>query len=188
MGPVELHRRSVAGFDARVAAIADAQWDAPTPCTQWDVRALLNHLVNENKWTSPLIEGRTIEEVGDAFDGDLLGENPRDTWADASTEARRSVDAVKNDLDRPVNVSWGRIPAHEYIDQLWTDHLIHAWDLARSIGADETLDPELVAICLERYAPKEDALKSTGVFGDKIVPPPGSDPQTKLLAIFGRRA
>lgn len=188
MDVVELHRRAVAEFDARVRTVGDDKWDRPTPCTEWDVRALVNHLVNEDKWTRPLLEGSTIEEVGDAFDGDLLGDDPKGAWTTAAREARAAVDAVANDLDRKVNVSWGQISAREYIGQLWTDHLIHAWDLARGSHTDDKLDPELVQICLEMSAPQEEMLKSSGAFGEKVVPPRGADAQTRLLAIFGRVA
>ena len=188
MDPVEAHRRAVEEFDTRVRSISEDQWQRSTPCQDWDVRALVNHLVNENKWTAPLIGGKTVEDVGDAFDGDLLGDNPQVAWEGSAAEARAAVDAVAGDLDRMVNVSWGQIPAREYIEQLWTDHLIHSWDLARAIGADEKLDPELVEICYRGSAPMEDFLKSTGAYGDKVEAPEGADTQTKLLAIFGRRA
>jgi uncharacterized protein (TIGR03086 family) len=188
MDTVDLHRRAVAEFDTRVRSIPDDAWSRPTPCPDWDVRALVNHLVNEDKWTAPLISGKTVEEVGDAFDGDLLGDDPQSAWNGAAAEARSAVDGVADDLDRLVHVSWGQIPASEYIQQLWIDHLIHAWDLARGIGGDEKLDPELVEICYQGAAPQEEFLKSTGAFGGKVEPPPGADLQTKLLAVFGRKA
>jgi uncharacterized protein (TIGR03086 family) len=186
LDPVELHRRAVAEFDVRVRAIADDHWERPTPCSDWNVRELVNHLVNEDKWTQPLIEGKTIDDVGDAFDGDLLGDDPKGAWEEASKEARSSVGTVADDLDRKVNVSWGQIPAREYITQLWTDHLIHAWDLARGVEGDDKLDPELVEACYEVWGGQEDFLKSTGAYGGKVVPPEGADTQTRLLAVFGR--
>ena len=79
MHVTDLHRRSVEGFVARLDALApldDDVWSAPTPCPEWDVRALVNHIVNEDLWTVPLMEGATIDEVGDRFDGDLLGDDP----------------------------------------------------------------------------------------------------------------
>ena len=188
MNPTELHARATAEFDRRVRAVEGDRWTDPTPCEDWNVRALVNHLVNENKWTAPLLGGKTVAEVGDAFDGDLLGDRPKDSWAEASREARTAVDGVADDLERKVHVSWGQISVADYINQLWTDHLIHAWDLARAIGADERLDPELVSVCYEMSAPNEDSLKSSGAFGEKVTPPPGADEQTKLLAVFGRIA
>jgi uncharacterized protein (TIGR03086 family) len=187
MNLTDLHRRSVDEFHKRVHAIKDDQWHDPTPCTEWDVHDLVNHLVNENRWTPPLMSGQTIEEVGDRFDGDLLGEAPRAAWDDAAREAVAAM-SRPGAMERTVHLSFGDHPGAEYAWQLFVDHLIHAWDLARAIGADEKLDPELVEICYERSKPQEDMLKSFGVFGDKVEPPEGADRQTELLAIFGRVA
>ena len=79
MHVTDLHRRSVEGFAARVDALdglSPERWAGPTPCADWDVRALLNHIVYEDLWTVPLMEGATIAEVGDRYEGDLLGDDP----------------------------------------------------------------------------------------------------------------
>jgi uncharacterized protein (TIGR03086 family) len=182
-----LFDRSVKEFDKRVQLIREDQWELPTPCTEWNVHDLVNHLVYEDRWAPPLFEGKTIAEVGDAFDGDLLGSDPVDSWESAAKEAQAAIHEP-GALDRIVHVSFGDIPGEVYVSQLYMDHVIHAWDLARAIGDDEKLDPELVEDCFARAAPIEDVLKSSGVYGDKVVPPPGADTQTKLLAIVGRRA
>src|SRR3954451_12429528 len=87
----ELHRRACEGFGARIHQVGDDQWSSPTPCAGWDVRALVNHLVNENRWTPEIFAGRTVAEVGDRFDGDLLGSDPKATWNDAAREAVEAV-------------------------------------------------------------------------------------------------
>ena len=71
-----LYHRSVEFFADRVNAVKDDQWGDPTPCSEWTVRDLVNHMTYENLWTVPLMEGATIEEVGDRFEGDVLGEDP----------------------------------------------------------------------------------------------------------------
>jgi uncharacterized protein (TIGR03086 family) len=183
----ELHRRAVQEFDARVRAVADDQWGLPTPCRDWDVRQLVNHLVYENRWTVPLMEGSTLAEVGDRYEGDLLGDRPEAAWDESSTEAVRAVGA-DGALERTVDLSSGPTPAHEYVSQLFADHLIHAWDLARAIGADERLDPELVDACAAWFASMEDTYRAIGAVGDRPETPPGADAQTVLLAAFGRSA
>lgn len=183
---VDLHRRAVAEFDARVRAVGDGQWDLPTPCADWDVRALVNHLVYEDRWTVPLIHGATVAEVGERFEGDLLGDDPVGAWDGASSHAVAAV-GEPGSTDRVVHVSWGDIPGGEYLSQLFADHLVHAWDLARGIGADERLDPQLVEACLEIFGPQEDFLKATGMFGERIDVPADADAQTRLLAVYGRR-
>jgi uncharacterized protein (TIGR03086 family) len=183
----ELHRRAVEEFGARVQAVADDQWDLPTPCSDWNVRQLVNHLVYENRWTAPLMGGSTLAEVGDRFEGDLLGDRPKQAW-DAS--AKEAVEAVQAEgaLHRTVDLSSGPTPAGEYVMQLFADHLIHGWDLARAIGADERLDPELVDACAAWFASMEQHYRAGGAVGPRPELPPGADAQTTLLASFGRTA
>ena len=183
----ELHRRAVEEFDARVRAVGDDQWELPTPCSDWNVRQLVNHLVYENRWTVPLMGGSTIAEVGDRYEGDLLGDDPAKAWEGSSTEAVAAVGA-DGALGRTVHLSAGPTPAGEYVSQLFADHLIHAWDLARAVGADERLDPELVDACAAWFASMEDVYRSIGAIGDRPETPPGADAQTVLLAAFGRTA
>ena len=182
-----LHRRAVEEFDERVRAVGDDQWELPTPCSDWNVRQLVNHLVYEDRWTVPLMEGGTIAEVGDRYEGDLLGDRPKAAWDESSAEAVRSVQA-DGALDRVVDLSSGPTPAPEYVSQLYADHLIHASDLARAVGADESLDPELVDGCAAWFASMEDLYRSIGAIGERPDTPPGADPQTVLLAAFGRTA
>lgn len=78
-------RRGIGEFDRRVRAVRPEQWADPTPCTEWDVRALVNHLVTEQLWAPLLLDGATIEDIGDRFDGDQLGDDPVAAWASAAT-------------------------------------------------------------------------------------------------------
>src|SRR5690349_18972781 len=76
MDVAALHRKAVEQFAQKVADVSIEQWVRPTPCSDWDVRELVNHVVGEEWWTKPIVDGRTVEEVGSAFDGDLLGDDP----------------------------------------------------------------------------------------------------------------
>ena len=183
----ELHRRAVEEFGIRVGAVGDDQWELPTPCADWNVRELVNHLVYENRWTVPLMEGGTIAEVGDRYEGDLLGDEPKTAWDESSAEAVAAVTAG-GALERTVNLSSGPTAAREYVSQLFADHLIHAWDLARAVGADDRLDPELVAACAAWFASMEDTYRAVGAIGERPQVPAGADAQTTLLAAFGRTA
>jgi uncharacterized protein (TIGR03086 family) len=183
----ELHRRATDAFGARVHAIREDQWELPTPCSDWNVRQLVNHLVYENRWTPPLFAGRTIAEVGDRFEGDLLGDDPKAAWDGSAKEAVAAVQE-QGAMERTVHLSFGDVPGSEYAMQLFADHLIHGWDLARAIGADERLDPELVGACEGWFAAREDAYRDGGSVGPRPQVPSDADPQTRLLAMFGRSA
>ena len=94
--------RAVAEFDARVRQIGDHQWQAPTPDEDWSVRDLVNHLVGEDLWAPPLLAGSTIAEVGDRFDGDVLGADPQAAWTAASAGGGAgSRGAWRDGADRP---------------------------------------------------------------------------------------
>jgi uncharacterized protein (TIGR03086 family) len=181
MDLIEQYRRSVAGFTDRLSQIRPDQWDAPTPCTDWDVRALVNHIVYEERWMPPLFGGATIAEVGDRFEGDLLGSNPVVSAAEAAREAEAAVR-----LDRTVHLSFGDLPGSEYLRQLTADHLIHAWDLAAAIGADRTLDPEVVRECARWYADQEDGYRSSGAVGPRVSVSDSASEQDRLIGAFGR--
>jgi len=181
---VDLYRRSLAGFTDRVRAVAPDQWSAPTPCADWDVHALVNHITNEDRWTGPMFAGATIGEVGDRFDGDLLGDDPVGSAAEAAAEAEAAV-AEPGALDRIVHLSFGDTPAEEYVRQLLADHLIHGWDLAAATGGDTRLDPDVLSAVAEWFADREDLYRESGAIGPRV-DTDSDDPQDRLLAAFGR--
>ena len=182
-----IFRAAVAEFGSRVQQIGDHQWAAATPDEGWSVRDLVNHIAGEDLWAPPLLAGSTIAEVGDRFDGDVLGAQPKLTWAAASAGAVQAVEA-DGAMDRTVHLSFGDFPGREYTLQLFADHLIHAWDLARAIGADERLDTELVTSCATWFEAMEDAYRSVGAIAARPPVPGDADAQTVLLARFGRQA
>ena len=182
-----LHRRAVGEFDARVRAVGDDQWELPTPCSDWNVRQLVNHLVYEDRWTVPLMEGTHHRRGRRPLRGRPAGRRPQKAWAESSAEAVAAVQA-DGALERMVDLSSGPTPAAEYVSQLFADHLIHAWDLARAVGADERLDPELVEACAAWFAAMEPHYRAAGAIGARPETPPGADAQTILLAAFGRTA
>ncbi|HUL25727.1 MAG TPA: TIGR03086 family metal-binding protein [Streptosporangiaceae bacterium] len=183
----EMLRQAVGEFGARVSEIQAGQWEAGTPDTEWSVRDLVSHLVSEDLWAPPLFAGSTISEVGDRFDGDVLGPDPQQAWQAASAAALAAADAP-GAMDRTVHLSFGDFPGREYALQLFADHLIHAWDLARAIGADERLDPALVDACSDWFAALEDAYRSAGAIAGRPAIPAGAGAQARLLAMFGRQA
>ena len=179
----EVHRRALAATGNIVGRIKPDQLDAPTPCEDYDVRGLLQHLISGNYWVAPLVEGKTIEEVGDSLDHDFSIED-----YDQSAEEANAAFSSPGAMQKPVAVSYGPVPAEVYAGHRFIDVLIHGWDLAKATGQDTTLDPELVDACWEVITPQLELLKGSGMFGSEIDVPDDADPQTRLLATLGRRA
>jgi uncharacterized protein (TIGR03086 family) len=184
MDVTDLHRRTVAEFVSRLDTVGD-QWSAPTPCSDWDVRTLVNHIAYEDLWTVPLMEGATIAEVGDRFEGDLLGDDPV-AAARAAADAATIAAASGLVAGRTVHLSFGDTPAEEYAHQLAADHLIHGWDLAKGTGQDPAMDPGLVTAIAGWFAAREEMYRAGGAIGPRA--PLTGDPETDLLAAFGRSA
>lgn len=177
------YRSALQGWITRLDAVTPDRLGDATPCEGWTVRDLVNHVVGEELWTSPLMQGQTIEQVGDRYDGDLLGD-------DVVAAARAAADSALHAADEPldehkVHLSYGDENAEEYIRQLIADHLIHSWDLAAALGADTRLHPDVVEEVAIWFADREDMYRAAGVVGPRTKG--AGDPQSELLAASGRR-
>ena len=154
----EFHRRAVEAFTHRVSGIAEQDWSRPSPCDAWTVRDLVNHVVAEELWVRPLLDGETTISVGDRFDGDVLGPVPIETAASAAAEAIAASDKV--DLEKTVHLSFGDFAARFYLEQLFADHVVHTWDLCVSIGAEFPIEDDLVDACATWFENNEESYRA----------------------------
>ena len=184
---VELFNRATQEFDDRVQAVRPEQWGDPTPDTDWDVRALVNHLVVEQLWVPETLAGKTMQEVGDRFEGDHLGTDPIASWERALADSRATF-AQPGALERIVHLTGRDAPARDYCREMTADAIVHSWDLAKAIGGDDRLDPELVDFAFATFDSMKDMLAASGMFAEPIPVPDDADLQTRLLAVVGRRA
>ncbi|MFY1695875.1 MULTISPECIES: TIGR03086 family metal-binding protein [unclassified Solwaraspora] len=173
-----------------VAQVGDDQWSAPTPCSEWDVRALVDHVVRGNLAVVPVLAGIPLAELGRLDiarpDFDVLGGDPL-------AAVRHSVDVAVEAFARPgvldavVHHPVGDMRGRRLAGLCFNDNLVHSWDLAQAIGVDATLDPVLVEAAHAFIEPVAGALPP-GYFAP--APQLGADPdrQTQLLALLGRDA
>ncbi|MET8344824.1 TIGR03086 family metal-binding protein [Streptomyces microflavus] len=125
---------------AIVRAAAPDRYGLPTPCKDWTVRDLLDHLVWENIICGGLALG-TPPTGGHAEDH--LGDNRSAAFETASAQAR---DAFRQPgmLDR----SFGVAPGRRVVEQLLVELLVHGWDLATALGHDSNLEPDIARAAL----------------------------------------
>ncbi|MGZ6966371.1 MAG: TIGR03086 family metal-binding protein [Acidimicrobiia bacterium] len=183
---VERFEQAVGGFGRRVHAVAASQWHDPTPCEEWDVRTLVNHVTVEQLWGPPLLSGQGVADIGDRLDGDQLGEDPVAAW-DAAVGAALAAFAAPGAIDGTVALSRGPTPVAEYLWEMTVDALIHTWDLARGIGTDDALDAGLVAVAYERVLPIAPSLQESGLFAPPVPVPDDAPVQDRLIGLFGRQ-
>jgi uncharacterized protein (TIGR03086 family) len=182
---LDLHRRALAEFGRRVHAVRADQWGCPTPCKDWEVRNLVNHLVAEQLWVPPLLAGKRVEDLGAGFAaGDVLGADPIAAW-DGAAAAAQAAFAAAGALTRTVHLSYADRPGEEYAREMIFDLVVHSWDLARGISVDDTVDPDLVEAVYGRLEPDTD-LAAGGLFDPPVPVPADADEQTRLIALTGR--
>lgn len=180
-------RDAIAQLDSSISHIDPAAWHRPTPCAEWDVRELVNHVAGECAWIPPLLAGKTIAEVGDSIPGDVLGQDPAAAWRRVASDA---LDAATDPaaLTRTVHLSSGESTGAAYLAEVSADLIIHAWDLAHALGRGDRLPDALVEHAAATLGPQVEEWRAAGALGDAIEVPADSDPQTRLLAMVGRRA
>ena len=169
------------GFDAAVRAVTPDQWEAQSPCEQWTARDLLAHVVENHRGLIASVRGGESGPLG-------ADEDPKQAWEDVS----RAIDEITGDPEaraKEMDGPTGKMPAGQIIGQFVTmDLLVHTWDLARTIGADERLDEDSVRQAYEALKPMDAMIRLPNVFGPKLEPPHGADLQTEFLYFLGRRA
>lgn len=172
----------------RLESVSAQQWDLPTPCEGWLVRDLVIHMAVGATMSAQILGGKqwTREAVVQAVWSapDLKAE-----WEWRTIEERAGFvapGALGRTVSHPV---MGDIPCSQFLGMRVGDALLHAWDLARAIGADEQLDPQLVAEVWTGMAPMAGFIGRSGFFGSGPSGGVGEDAplQTRLLDLSGRR-
>ena len=181
---IERYLTAAAGFESRLRAIGEQQWTSPTPCTEWNVRQLVNHVVTGDQLNHILLtDPEAAAEFRRTRNVDRLGDDPLKAFAESS---RLCVEAFRAHPDAELAFPMGPISTDRAVDLRATDVLVHTWDLARAIGADEVLDAELVAWAGDTVAATFAGLADIpGVFATPTGEAPHS-PQDALLHRLGR--
>ncbi len=165
----------------QLSIAAPAEWSRTPNPTLRDILAA--HAYDE-AWVPDVLAGRTAQEVGDRWSGDLLGDDPignYDELNDAATEA-----ALKDrDQAQIVHFSYGDFPLADAFVHLAVYRAFQAWSIAKLIGLDFALPDEVVHGFTEEVVPHIAEWRSMGVFPPEITPPAGADAETVLLCKVG---
>lgn len=180
-------RRSVEVVDQ----IRDDQWDLPTPCTAWNLRQLLHHMITDNRGFAAAADGET-EDTSSWYD-ETFGPDLR---AEYAASADRVVAAFGADgvLERefwlPRIHPDLRFAAPRAISFHLLDYIVHAWDVAASIGYPLVIDDDLVKVARDitaREVPDHPRRQRPEAgFRPPVPPPADATDQDLMLAELGR--
>jgi uncharacterized protein (TIGR03086 family) len=187
MDPTSLDRAH-AEVRRRLESVDAGQWDLRTPCESWSVKDLVQHMAVGATMSCQILAGEpwareaVVEEVSCATD-------LRAEWESRTAEERAGF-AAPGALGRTVaHPIMGDIPCGQFLGMRVGDALLHAWDLARAIDADDELPVELVAEVWANMSPMAAFIGKSGFFGSGPSGEvgEGASLQTRLLDLSGRR-
>lgn len=176
---IALQKRVHQEFAARLAVVSD--WDAPAPASG-TVRDLVSHVIEEQQWVPQLLAGRTVDQA--RHDLEPLRDDLLEEWRLYSLAATSAWEQCLP--DKPVHLSRDTVTMADYLREQVSDVAFHTWDLARAIGADEQLDPEIVEAVWTVFEPQQDTLAASSLYAPPVPLPDDAPLQSRLLAITGR--
>jgi len=182
IGQVDRIDRALAVTGAVVRGVAADQWVLSTPCPEWDVRALVNHLVGGLRLFTAALTGMPAAD----HDSDWLGMDPVAAWT-AAAAADAAAWRHPGALDGTLEISLGPVPGALGGVIHVTEIITHGVDLAVATGQEDLLDEELIDDLLATMrALGVDAFRVPGVFGPEVAMDPGRPVHLRLLAFLGR--
>lgn len=171
------YTKAVYGFDHVIRSIRDEQWERPSPCEGWSARDVAAHATGVLRYIESLARGTTpVAAEGTTYQA----------WASARDGVLEALDHAEV-LHRTVPTPFGEMSIDALLGILLTDTLTHTWDLARAVGGDECLAPELVKAAHAAVEPLDAGLRSPGRFAAKVDVSTADDAQTRFLKFLGRR-
>jgi uncharacterized protein (TIGR03086 family) len=161
---------------------ADGKWDRLSPCDAWDARAVVEHVIGFHDVLLLRPLGLKPKRPRD---------NPQRRWEltfHRLHEALGREDLFQGVVEVP---AVGKNPAatldaRKLVPRLTQDVLVHTWDLARAVGADDRLDPGWCAMFFDDLPADPNALTASGMFAAPVAVDDQADMQSKLLARLGR--
>jgi len=185
----ELFIQADAALRSVIDRITPDQLNEPAP-TDWAVtpnptlRDVLAAHARDEAWVPDVLRGRTIEDAGDSYDGDLLGDDPIGAYDRLNDLATAAVN-TETDPEKVVHLSYGDFSVREYLEHISIYRAFQAWSIARQLGWDYALPAGLVESLEEVIGPQIDGFRAMGVFPAEVPVPEGADRETRLLGRVG---
>ena len=177
--PVELYGEAVKNTRQIIANVRPDQTGASTPCSEWDVKALIDHMIGGTMFFAATLAG---EEPGQP-NGDG---NPADIYrsgAEKVLEGAQKPGAMEKKYETP----FGEMSGGEFMFGAFMDNVVHGWDLAKATGQNTDINEAHAQICYGAFAPMMDGFRQAGAFGPEVSVPDNAGIQHKLLGMMGRQ-
>jgi uncharacterized protein (TIGR03086 family) len=183
-----VHHRTV--VQASIAVVAHVQADdlgRPTPCVEWTLADLLAHLIAQHRGFAAAARGSGGDP--DAWQVRPVGPSPATDYADAAEDVLAAFASPAAEFELPEFRPVSRFPAAQAIGFHLIDYVVHGWDVARSLGLDYQLPPEVAgpAVQIALLVPDGDnRLAPDSPFAPGLAAGDDPDPLHRILTALGR--
>jgi uncharacterized protein (TIGR03086 family) len=172
---------------AILANVTPSQYPDQTPCTSWDVRALVNHIVTGSHWYASTV--RTGDGTIAPPQRDYTEDNVLAAY-DTGIEAATSNFKARGALERTITLPFGEFPAERFLGLATSETFVHGWDLASATGQSTDLDPrlaeQLLATARDVMPASFRGPDTTAPFAPEVPARPDACPADQLAAFLGR--
>ena len=183
---IEMYSRAAGRTHEVVANIRKDHLDNPTPCEEWNVAHVLDHLIGGCITVAAGARGEKSAAIGEPGN---LGEDYVESFRTASQGA---IDAFREPgaLDKEFTFPWGDTPAPMALHLALADMVVHGWDVAKGTGQDYEPDAdiaeEIYGFVTQMMEPNGE-MPRRSAFGPPIDVPQDAPPADKMLAYVGRK-
>jgi uncharacterized protein (TIGR03086 family) len=192
MEPIDAFRRTTAVAQKVIGGLSEDQFTLPTPCTEWTVRDVLNHIRHGDALITAWL---TDTQAPDSGDADYLGEHPKDSIFQGMAESAAALTAP-GILESTVTTRMGDLPVGApggLIERRVADLFVHLWDLAAATGQSTDLDPEVAGLVHAHFQSRLEGVDRSGLIGARPQPvaearlaPEHATAADRLAAYLGR--
>jgi len=179
--PRDLHRRAGDMAAEVISRVRPHQLGHATPCTEWDVRALINHLVGGNLGFAAL----AASEAGPDRGEDVLGGDPQASFRDSLGRLCQAFDRA-GFLEQVFPTPLGEGPGALLVEMRVVELTIHTWDVAAATGQPRDLDPELIGLAGSVLRSRPIPRGPGSPFAPAQPSPAGATESDRLAAFAGR--
>jgi uncharacterized protein (TIGR03086 family) len=187
---MELRMLMVRAADASnevVRSIGPETLDRPTPCAEYDVCALLGHL---SGWMTGRARAAALKQTSAGAPDETRDITAEPGWADRYAEDARAAATAWSEPAAWEGTSslsgQMRMPAEMLGGLVFSELLLHAWDLAEATGQKLALDDDLALALFDQVSSMAGMAREYGAFGPEVPVPASSSLTDRALGLAGR--
>ena len=183
--PKDVYEAAAAGFRRAMSAVKEEQLSSSTPCTEWNVQALLNHDLQTIAFTQGVLSNNVSTDSPDPR-GPLPSEGALAAFDSGISQV---LDLLKapGTMDKELDTPFGKMTGGQFLMVPFTDLLVHRWDLAKGTSQNTSLEKDLMEVSYSISTPElMEGARSGGASAAEVPVPEGASVQDKLIGLWGR--